>query len=99
MENNMWIKRIKVNNFRNYKQQEIVLEENINLFFGENAQGKTNIIEAIFLSSMGKSFRAKKDKEMIKVNSEKSEVEIQYQKIDREGKIKIELSNKKSESK
>ena len=31
MENNMWIKRIKVNNFRNYKQQEIVLEENINL--------------------------------------------------------------------
>ena len=75
MENNMWIKRIKVNNFRNYKQQEIVLEENINLFFGENAQGKTNIIEAIFLSSMGKSFRAKKDKEMIKLETEKAEVE------------------------
>ena len=77
MENNMWIKRIKVNNFRNYKQQEIVLEENINLFFGENAQGKTNIIEAIFLSSMGKSFRAKKDKEMIKLETEKAEVEIE----------------------
>ena len=92
----MWIKEIKINDFRNYKQQEIKLNPNINLFYGENAQGKTNIIEAIFLSSMGKSFRAKKDKEMIKVNSEKSEVEIQYQKIDREGKIKIELSNKKS---
>ena len=61
----MWIKKIKINNFRNYKSQEINLEKNINIFYGENAQGKTNIIEAIFLSSMGKSFRAKKDKEMI----------------------------------
>jgi len=76
----MWINKIKINNFRNYVQQEIKLEENINIFYGENAQGKTNIIEAIFLSSMGKSFRAKKDKEMINLNSQKSEIEIEYQK-------------------
>ena len=92
----MWINKIKINNFRNYKKQEIELEENINLFYGENAQGKTNIIEAIFLSSMGKSFRAKKDKEMINLNSERAEVEIEYQKSDRDGKIKIELGNKKN---
>lgn len=91
----MWINKIKINNFRNYQQQEIKLEENINIFYGENAQGKTNIIEAIFLSSMGKSFRAKKDKEMINLNSEKAEIEIEYQKADRDGKIKIELGNKK----
>ncbi len=91
----MWINKIKINNFRNYKQQEIKLEENINIFYGENAQGKTNIIEAIFLSSMGKSFRAKKDKEMINLNSENAEVEIEYQKSDRDGKIKIELGKKK----
>lgn len=92
----MWINRIKINNFRNYKQEEIKLENNINLFYGENAQGKTNIIEAIFLGSMGKSFRAKKDKEMINLNAERGEVEIEYQKIDRDGKIKIELANKKN---
>ena len=92
----MWIKKIKINNFRNYKQQEIVLEENINIFYGENAQGKTNIIEAIFLGSMGKSFRAKKDKEMIRLEMEKAEIEIEYQKSDRDGKIKIEVSNKKT---
>ncbi len=92
----MWINKIKINNFRNYVQQEIKLEENINIFYGENAQGKTNIIEAIFLSSMGKSFRAKKDKEMINLNSQKSEIEIEYQKSDRDGKIKIELGNKKN---
>lgn len=91
----MWIKKIKINNFRNYKNQEINLKENINLFYGENAQGKTNIIEAIFLSSMGKSFRAKKDKEMILLGEDKSNIEIEYKKSDRDGKIKIELGNKK----
>lgn len=92
----MWITKIKINNFRNYKSQEIIFNKNINIFYGENAQGKTNIIEAIFLGSMGKSFRAKKDKEMINLNASNSIIEIEYQKSDRDGKIKIELSNKKN---
>ncbi len=92
----MWITKIKINNFRNYKNEEIVFSKDINVFFGENAQGKTNIIEAIFLGSIGKSFRAKKDKEMILLNEEKAKVEINYKKIDRDGKIEIELSNKKN---
>ena len=50
----MWINSIKINNFRNYKLEKINLEKNINIFYGENAQGKTNIIEAIFVCSMGK---------------------------------------------
>lgn len=92
----MWIKNIKINNFRNYIKEEISLEKNINIFYGENAQGKTNIIESIFLCSLGKSFRAKKDSEMIKLNEEKAIIEIEYEKSDREGKIKIELGNKKN---
>lgn len=92
----MWIKKINISNFRNYKKEEIKLEKNINILYGENAQGKTNIIEAIFLSSMGKSFRTKKDKEMIQLNAEKAEIEIEYEKIDRDGNIKIELGNKKT---
>ena len=59
----MWVNEIKLMNFRNYSYQEIKLHKNINVFFGENAQGKTNIIEAIFLSSIGKSFRTNKEKE------------------------------------
>ena len=94
----MWINNIKIKNFRNYYEQEIDLNENINIFYGENAQGKTNIIEAIFLCSMGKSFRAKKDKEMINLNSENASIEIEYQKTDRDGKIKINIGNKKSVS-
>lgn len=92
----MWIKKLIIKNFRNYDEQEIEFFPNINIFFGENAQGKTNIIESIFLGSMGRSFRAKKDNEMIKINTEKALVEIQYEKKDREGKIKIEIGNKKN---
>ena len=96
MEKKMWIKKIKINNFRNYNFQEINLNKNINIFYGENAQGKTNIIESIFLCSMGKSFRAKKDKEMIKLDAKQANIEIEYQKQDRDGKIKIEINNKKN---
>ena len=91
----MWINNIKLNNFRNYDNKEIKLHENINVFFGENAQGKTNIIESIFLCSIGKSFRTNKEKELIKFNEEKTLVEINYEKSDRTGNIKIEIGEKK----
>ncbi len=56
----MYIKNIKLNHFRNYENEKIKLEENINVFFGDNAQGKTNVVEAIFLCALGKSFRTNK---------------------------------------
>ena len=92
----MWINKIKINNFRNYNNEEINLNKNINIFYGENAQGKTNIIEAIFLSSIGKSFRTNKDKELIKLNEENCNIELFFNKSDREGKIKINIENKKN---
>jgi len=91
----MWIKNIKLNNFRNYNKKEINLYQNINVFYGENAQGKTNIIESIFLSSIGKSFRTNKEKELIKFGEEKALIEINFQKSDRDGNIKIEIEDKK----
>lgn len=91
----MHIKKIKLKNFRNYKEQEINFNKNINIFYGDNAQGKTNILESIFMCAMGKSFRTKKDQELIKFNEENSLIEIEYQKIDRTGTIKIEISDKK----
>ena len=92
----MWIKKIYLQNFRNYEKESINLNKNINIFYGENAQGKTNIIEAIFLCSIGKSFRAKKDSEMIKLEKDSSIIEIEYEKSDRDGKIKIELGKRKN---
>ena len=91
----MYIEKIKLNNFRNYEQLELDLNKDINIIYGNNAQGKTNILEAIFLSSFGKSFRTNKEKEMIRFNEQRCLVEIFYQKKDRDGKVKIEISTKK----
>ena len=91
----MYIEKIKLTNFRNYKQLDLNLNKNINIIYGNNAQGKTNILESIFLYSFGKSFRTSKEKEMIKFNEKNSIVEIFYQKKDRNGKIKIEIGDKK----
>ena len=92
----MYIEEIKLKNFRNYNNQEMKLKNGINLFYGNNAQGKTNIIESIFLCSMGKSFRARRDKELINFKSQNSEVEITYNKKDRNGKIKYIIGENKN---
>lgn len=62
----MRLDSISLLNFRNFSKQDIKLDGRTNLFIGENAQGKTNIIEGIFLLATTKSFRANKDLEIIK---------------------------------
>lgn len=92
----MYIKELNLNNYRNYKNQKIVFNNNINILYGNNAQGKTNIVEAIYLCAYGKSFRAKKDKELIKFNENTSKVEIKVEKKDRSGKINAVINDKKT---
>ena len=91
----MYINKIKIQNFRNYENQEIQLDKNINIFYGNNAQGKTNILEAVFLCAFGRSFRTNKEKEMIKKDSDFSNIDIDYKKKDRVGNIKFKISDKK----
>ena len=91
----MNINKINLKNFRNYTEQEIELNPHINVFYGDNAQGKTNILEAIFISGFGKSFRTSKEKEMIKLGEDFLETNIFYDKSDRSGKIKIIIADKK----
>ena len=62
----MLITELELQNFRNYEKQKIEFNNNINIFYGDNAQGKTNIIESIFISAFGKSFRTSREKELIK---------------------------------
>ena len=94
----MYIKKIKLKNFRNYSEQEIDLSKDINVFYGQNAQGKTNIVESIFLCSLGKSFRTNKEKELIKFNEKNTQIEIECQKKDREGKVIFSIGEKKEVS-
>lgn len=92
----MYIKEILLENFRNYDNQKISLNKNINIIYGNNAQGKTNIIEAIFLCAYGKSFRAKKDSDLIKFNKDSALANILYERVDRQGAIKAEIKDKKT---
>jgi len=61
----MFIRSIHIENFRNYRRLDLNVEPSINVFFGENAQGKTNIIEAIYLCACARSHRTSKDRELI----------------------------------
>jgi DNA replication and repair protein RecF len=92
----MYIKNISMENFRNYKKQEIEFCDNINIIYGDNAQGKTNIIEAIYLCCMGKSFRAKKDSDLVKFNEKNTQIDMNFVKADREGKITAKIGEQKA---
>ena len=85
----MYIKNLKIENFRNYEVEEINFIPKINIIYGNNAQGKTNILEAIFYGSLGRSFRTNKDKDLIKFEELFSNIDISYQKKDRDGKNNI----------
>lgn len=92
----MLITNLKLQNFRNYNELNINFNKGINIIYGDNAQGKTNILESIFLASLGKSFRTNKDNELIRFNEDFAKVEVEFLKSDRDGKVKIDLSEKKN---
>lgn len=89
----MILKELKIKNFRNYKEQKINFLNGINLFVGQNAQGKTNIIEAIYMCAFGKSYRATKDIEIIKFNEEFCNIELNYEKNNNLNNLKLNLNN------
>lgn len=72
----MFIKNIELKNFRNYKELRTSFNEKVNIFLGNNAQGKTNLLEGIYLSSMAKSFKNIREKELIKFGEEFCKLKI-----------------------
>ncbi|MBO5141878.1 MAG: DNA replication/repair protein RecF [Clostridia bacterium] len=92
----MFIKEIYLKNFRNYEEQKIELNENVNVFYGNNAQGKTNILEALYFCALGRSFRTHKESELINFKDSFSNINVNYQKNDRDNSIEISLNKKNS---
>lgn len=64
----MYLQKLQLTNFRNYENLELEFGKNVNVFVGNNAHGKTNILESIYLSSITKSYRTSKDTECINFN-------------------------------
>ena len=86
----MYITNLKLVNFRNYKNLELELDKNINVFFGNNAAGKTNILESIYMSAITKSYRTGKESEVINFNESYTNIFVDYvDKLDRKSKIQL----------
>ncbi len=75
----MRLKKFKAFNFRNISSCEIEFSEGVNLLYGNNAQGKTNAVEGIYIFARGKSHRASEDKELIKFGEEGFNLSIEYE--------------------
>ncbi|MDF2685658.1 MAG: recF, partial [Clostridia bacterium] len=89
----MYVKSLKLENFRNIKNADINFNNGINILFGDNAQGKTNIIEALWLFAACKSFRVFGDKDFIKIGENNSIITADYTKCERNYTGIIKLSN------
>lgn len=78
----MLIKSINIINFRNYEHLKLDFDKKINIFYGKNAQGKTNLLEAIYFIGLTKSHRTFFDQELIKENSDffsiQGDIELDY---------------------
>ncbi len=69
---------IRICNFRNIKEADIAFDEGVNILTGDNAQGKTNLLEAIGFAALGKSFRTSHEEEMIRFGEELCEVSLDF---------------------
>ena len=76
----MYIKHIELTDFRNYENLQLDFHENVNLILGDNAQGKTNLLEAIYITSIGRSFRTNKDSELIKFDANMAKIYVEAEK-------------------
>lgn len=92
----MYIKSLRLKNFRNYEDAYIEFSPKKNIFYGLNGQGKTNIIEALYFMQTGKSYRCKKEKETIKFGSDYAKIEAEYNKNEIKNYIQFFISEKKS---
>lgn len=90
----MFINSIKLKNFRTYKEKEFVLSPSTNVFYGNNAQGKTNVLESIYVCAVGKSFRTRKDAELIRFGNEFGGVEVYFEDKYRKKNVNFLVSEK-----
>ena len=87
----MRIDRLELDSFRNYGRQAVDFDGRCNVIFGENAQGKTNLLEALVYLSCGKSPRARTDREMIRFDAPTASLCAQVFARERDFKVKAEL--------
>lgn len=91
----MFVKSVSLRDFRNYTEAEVQFSPKCNIIYGENAHGKTNLLEALWLFTAGKSFRTAQDSDMIRFSAEEARVKTEFSAFGRENTAEITLSQGK----
>ncbi|WP_226038303.1 DNA replication/repair protein RecF [Aquibacillus saliphilus] len=95
----MHIHHLTLRNYRNYDQLQLKFDDRINVIIGENAQGKTNLMESIYVLAFSKSYRTPKDKELIQWEQEYAKIEGSVFKRKRTFPLEIVISQKGKKAK
>ncbi|WP_243292745.1 DNA replication/repair protein RecF [Bacillus sp. FJAT-47783] len=95
----MFIKELNIKHYRNYENLEASFENKVNVIIGENAQGKTNVMEAIYVLAMAKSHRTSNDKELIQWDEDYAKIEGIIEKHNRATHLQLVLSKKGKKAK
>ena len=92
----MIIKSLELDNFRNYSSLSMNFDKGTNILYGDNAQGKTNILEAIYLSATTKSHKGSKDRDIINFDADEAHIRTYVVKDDLENRVDMHLRKNKS---
>ena len=91
----MIIESIELKNYRNYEELHMELNEGTNILYGDNAQGKTNILEAVYVCCTSKSHKSAKDRDIIRFDQDESHIKMQIRKNDVPYRIDMHLKKNK----
>ncbi|WP_075983370.1 DNA replication/repair protein RecF [Bacillus massilinigeriensis] len=95
----MYIEHLLLKNYRNYESLEAKFENKVNVILGENAQGKTNVMESIYVLAMAKSHRTSNDKELIRWDEDYAKIEGRIKKISSSIPMQLVISKKGKKAK
>lgn len=91
----MYVSSIELKNYRNYESASIHFQDGINILYGDNAQGKTNILESLYVCATTKSHRGSKDKELIRFQEKEAHIRMMVNKKGIDHKIDMHLRTHK----
>ena len=92
----MIIESIELKNYRNYEELHLEFSSGTNIFYGNNAQGKTNVLEAVYVCATTRSHRSSKDREMIRFGEDESHIKMTVRKRDVPYRIDMHLKKNKA---
>lgn len=92
----MYVKSLELENYRNYKSLSLSFDKGTTILYGDNAQGKTNILEALYVSATTKSHKGSKDREIVNFESEEGHIRTIFEKDDLDYRIDMHLRKSKS---